>query len=180
MATVVNNPIMKGLRGSFGDVLVFRQVRGQTRVCPKPRTPDKQKETPAQRKTRSTFREATQWAQQVLKDPERKAYYTKRAKVLRLPNAYTAAITDFMRKPKVHALVNKKQVVVSVSKPGFELKQVEVKARSENQPVQAIRINKESGLWKFRLEKAAAEQELTLTVVVLDGFEQVVQMELQV
>lgn len=180
MATVANNPMMNGLRGSFGDTLVFRQLHGKTRVSPKPRTPDKQKETAAQRQTRTTFREATQWAQHVLKDPDRKAYYTKRAKALKLPNAYTAAITDFMRKPKVNALINRKQVLIAVSKPGFALKQVEVKPLDETQPIPVVRIREESGLWKFRLEKALMESALALSVFVIDHFGREHRMELRV
>jgi hypothetical protein len=50
-----------------------------------------------QRGTRITFREATVFAKRVLKDPVRKAYYQNQARELKLPNAYTAAITEFMR-----------------------------------------------------------------------------------
>lgn len=36
-----------------------------------------------------------------LRDPEKKAYYQRMAKKLKLPNAYTAAITDYMRKGEI-------------------------------------------------------------------------------
>ena len=100
MAIVKNNAIASSFRGSFGNDLVFRHVRGKTFVMAPARKPDKKKESEAQRNTRSNFREAAQWAQHILLDPEKKAYYRQRARKLKLPNAYTAAITDFMRKPK--------------------------------------------------------------------------------
>src|SRR6187402_3572807 len=101
MATVANNNLVDGLSGRLGSSLVFRTLRGKTFVTTPARKPDKRKESIAQRGTHISFREATQWAQRILLDPERKAYYSKRAKALKLPNAYTAALTDYMRKPKL-------------------------------------------------------------------------------
>jgi hypothetical protein len=40
------------------------------------------------------------WAHEVLCDPDKKKYYEQRAKALKLPNAYTAAIRDYMRNVK--------------------------------------------------------------------------------
>ena len=37
--------------------------------------------------------------------PEKKAYYTHKAKKLKLPNAYTAAICDFMPKGEIKKLI---------------------------------------------------------------------------
>src|SRR5882757_1741511 len=101
MATITNNVLLNGVSGKFGSSLVFRTMRGKTFVSAPARKPNKKKETEAQRNTRVNFREATEWARRTLRDPERKAYYEQRAKALKLPNAYTAAITDYMRKPKV-------------------------------------------------------------------------------
>lgn len=126
MATVASNELLKGLSGKFGDVLLFKTLRGKTFVSAPARKPDKRKETEAQRNTRSTFRQATQWAQTILHDPEKKAYYQQRAKALKLPNAYTAAITDYMRKPKVTKSIEGKTVHYMVQKPGFALPDVQV------------------------------------------------------
>jgi len=121
MATVASNTLLKGLSGKVGGTLLFKTLRGKTFVSAPARKPDKRKETEAQRHTRSTFRQATQWAQTILHDPEKKAYYQQRAKALKLPNAYTAAITDYMRKPKVSKSIEGKTVHYSVQKPGFTL-----------------------------------------------------------
>jgi hypothetical protein len=61
----------------------------------RPRKPSKESE--AQRTNRDRFADATGFARKMMNDPVKKAYYWNRAKKLRLPNAYTAAITDYMR-----------------------------------------------------------------------------------
>ncbi len=95
MATVSVNSITKGFEGSIGD-MVFRQVYGKTIVTGKPRSP--RKESEQQRDNRLKFRSASAWAKATVQDPEKKAYYQRIAKKLKLPNAYTAAISDYMRK----------------------------------------------------------------------------------
>ncbi len=78
----------------------------------------------AQRSTRTKFSEAAQWAQAILGDPQKKEYYRQRAKALKLPNAYTAAITNYMRKPTVKKTQLNGTVTYRIDKPGFALKQV--------------------------------------------------------
>jgi len=39
MAKVADNIILKGIRGMLGDMLVFRQLNGQTIVSAKPKKP---------------------------------------------------------------------------------------------------------------------------------------------
>jgi hypothetical protein len=97
MALVDRNDATEGLRGKFGRMFVFRKINGKTYASRAPRRPDKTKETMLQRGTRLSFREATAFAKRVLKDPAKKAFYLKMARELKLPNAYTAAITEFMR-----------------------------------------------------------------------------------
>ena len=106
MATITNNRLLQGLSGRLGKDLVFKTIRGKTIVCAYPRKSIKQKETVAQQKTRTRFQEATQWAKAILQNPTKKAHYEHRAKQLKLPNAYTAAITTYLRKHQVAAALN--------------------------------------------------------------------------
>jgi len=124
MATVATNVLINGLSGKFGSTLLFKTLRGKTIVSAVPRKPDKKKESEAQRTTRSTFQKATRWAQTILLDAEKKAYYQERARALKLPNAYTAAITDYMRKAKVMKVKNGTSTTYVIGKPGFALKEV--------------------------------------------------------
>ncbi len=96
MAQVFNNVLTSGLRGRIGKQLVFRVVNGATIVSRAPAKPDRAKETEAQRKTRTTFRAATQWAKAQLTIPGRRDYYIQLAREWNLTNAYTAAIKDYM------------------------------------------------------------------------------------
>lgn len=96
MATATNL-LIQGLSGMLGKTLVFKTIRGKTYVSSAPRKPDKRKETVAQRNTRTTFQQATTWAKTTLLNPAQKEYYHQQAKALGLPNAYTAAITEYMR-----------------------------------------------------------------------------------
>ncbi len=136
MATVTTNDLIEGLRGKLGKSLVFRTMHDKTFVSHRARKPDKKKESEAQRNTRVNFKQASEWAKKILRDPEQKAYYQKRAKVLRLPNAYTAAITDYMRKPKVIKTQDRGTITYRITKPGFALNgvRVETTETTDGQP----------------------------------------------
>jgi hypothetical protein len=97
MARTSGNMMISGIRGKLGK-FVFRKMRGETFVILAPRKPDKSKETVAQRNTRTTFKEAASWAKNQMLDPEKKKRYNKKAKKLKLPNGYTAAVREFMRR----------------------------------------------------------------------------------
>ena len=113
MAIVANNDLTSGLRGRIGKWLVFRVVRGKTIASRAPRKPDPRKQSAAQRLTRSTFRDASAWAVRILLDPAKKQYYADVAKAQALPNAYTAAVREYMR--EVAAKRMEEQVTNSVS-----------------------------------------------------------------
>jgi hypothetical protein len=112
MAIVTNNPLVNGLSGMLGQTLVFKNLRGQTVVASRPRPAKTQSEQ--QRQNRSKFRQAATWAKTVLLDPQKKAYYQQKARKLQLPNAYTAAITDYMRKPQLKAIGRRAQTITYV------------------------------------------------------------------
>ena len=124
MAIIKNNALIEGISGML-DNKVFKQVRGKTIVCnraPKPVTQSDQ-----QKKNRDRFREASLWAKTILLEPDKKAYYQKKAKKLNMPNAYTAAIADYMRSASVMQ-VNRYEdkTTFSIYKKDFDVAQVEL------------------------------------------------------
>ncbi len=125
MATLVNNLLTKGISGTFGKTIVFKQWRNKTIIANY--SPPSKQQSETQKANRSKFRDAANWAKATLKDPERKEYYQKKVKKLGLPNAYTAAITDYMRKPTVSE-VKKQNGITSycVDKKNFAIKTVTV------------------------------------------------------
>jgi hypothetical protein len=76
---------------------------------------------------------ATEYARKMMKDDAMKTYYRKMAKKLELPNAYTAAITDYMRKPKITNIDTTKfspkpggTIQITAGKKDFKLASVNV------------------------------------------------------
>jgi len=125
MARLVKKSPLNGLKGVLGKDLVFRQVNGETIVSYN--AGYNRKSSSAQKKTRGKFREAAAYSKAQMLIPGRKAYYKKVAKKLKLPNAYTAAITEYMRKPGTGNAQLEKQkdgkVKVNSFKKGNDMKE---------------------------------------------------------
>jgi hypothetical protein len=123
MALVKDNDITKGLSGKFESIL-FKTFRGKTFVYPEPKKPTRQSET--QRINRDRFRMATHYAHSMMEDPAKKAYYRRIALKLNLPNAYTAAITDYMRKAKISKVTVSDKVLIEAVKKDFKIESINV------------------------------------------------------
>jgi hypothetical protein len=135
MATVATNPIINGLSGMLGKTIVFKRWGDKTIVASYAKPKKKQSEQ--QKQNRSKFRDASYWAKIILKDPARKAYYQKKAKKLGLPNAYTAAITDYMRKPNVEPRSQRDGTTTYyIYKKDFAVKRAEARTISSGEVVQ--------------------------------------------
>jgi hypothetical protein len=137
MARSNNNILTKGLSGMIGKQIVFRSWNGKTFISVAPKKPKKQ--SPVQKENRSKFKRATIYAKSMMKDPIKKAEYKDIAKKLQLPNAYTAAITDYMRNPQIEALdlasysgKADEEIKVTASKKAFEIQEVEVTIVDQN------------------------------------------------
>ena len=131
MALVKNNPMVDGISGMVGNSIVFKQVRGKTIMCNRP--PKPQTQSAPQKETRDRFRKASEWAKSILLDADQKAYYQKKAHKLKLPNAYTAAIADYMRSAKV-TQVNQydDKTTFSVHKKDFAVVQVDIVVKKDS------------------------------------------------
>lgn len=121
----------RGFSGAIGD-LIFRNYNGKTVVSLRP-VYKNETNTEARRKARGKFRDATNFASNAMDDKKLKAYYMQKAKQLKLPNAYTAAITDFLRKAKVRAFTRstfaaKKNdsIIIKVNKGVFAVSSLKV------------------------------------------------------
>jgi hypothetical protein len=128
---VATSILHRTLRGAIGD-LIFRQYNGKTIVSVRPAYKN-ETNTEARRQLRGRFRDATTYASNAMEDPKRKAYYQQKARQLKLPNAYTAAITDYLRKAKVVALTRSSfsakkgdEVIIRLLKSAFKISQIKV------------------------------------------------------
>jgi hypothetical protein len=156
MAQVKLNKIIEGFSGRVGEI-VFRTYRGKTYFGQRPSKP--QKESEGQRNTRTKFKLATEYAKLMMKDLERKAYYTKKAKKLALPNAYTAAITDYMRKPEIRRIDASKyngkpgdHITILASKKDFKIDRVSVIVTSQDDVLleQGSAEYSAAGIWHYQ------------------------------
>lgn len=99
MATISNTSPLYGATGVVGGLLL-RNINGKT-VVSMYVPPKKRKNISAlQQLTRNRFAEASQKAKALLRDFEVYTYYKAKAKKLGVGSAYTAAVTDIMRKVK--------------------------------------------------------------------------------
>lgn len=79
MARVSTNILLRGLSGSIGKTLVFKNYSGKTIVCEYPRRRRKGL-TEKQERQAEKLKEAVAFARGVLKDEKLRAHYAKRAK----------------------------------------------------------------------------------------------------
>jgi hypothetical protein len=166
MARSNNNILTKGLSGMIGKQIVFRTWNGKTFISVAPKKPKKQ--SPVQKENRSKFKRATIYAKSMMKDPVKKAEYKEIAKKLQLPNAYTAAISDYMRNPKIEALdlanysgKADEEIKITASKKGFETQEVEVTMVDQNgEVIEEGKAKKGVGTeWSYRTAKNIEEKE---------------------
>jgi hypothetical protein len=99
---IATNMLHRGFSGAIGD-LIFRNYNGKTVVSLRP-VYKNETNTEGRRQVRGRFRDATSYAGNAMENTKLKAYYTQKARQLKLPNAYTAAITDYLRKAKAGAV----------------------------------------------------------------------------
>jgi hypothetical protein len=177
MAISKDNILTEGLSGMIGNVIVFKTVRGKTIMANRPRKPTRQSEL--QRSNRSRFRNATAFAHAAMHDPQKKAYYWEKARKLKLPNAYTAAITDYMRRPAVTRVETPKnngsagkRLMITAGKKEFSLSSVEVNL-VDKQGVSlgnstAALVNQQKHLWVSHVPEDVSENVAQIIVTARD------------
>jgi signal peptidase I len=99
MAKQKGNVVTHGLRGKVGDLLVFRQVDGETVVSKIPETPKRVSE--GQLKHQKRFQRATIYGKSVAADPQLKGLYDAEAKKKKGVTAYNIAVADYLNAPDI-------------------------------------------------------------------------------
>jgi hypothetical protein len=99
MGSVKENLLTKGFSGRIGDEIVFRQVGNRTMFAKRPRK--RSTLTPGQTAHQQQFQNAVYYAKSALMDPAAKSVYQDMAKEANLRSAYNAAVTDFLKEPKI-------------------------------------------------------------------------------
>jgi hypothetical protein len=175
MAISKNNPLTKGASGMIGNTVVFRSWNGKTYMYNRPSKP--KKESAQQKENRTKFSRAVAFARGMMRDPGKKAEYKEIAKLENLPNAYTAAVTEYMRKPEIGEVDASqydgkagKEIKVSARKKGFELQVVEVIILDENgQVVDGGKAKRGSGdEWIYSSSNPTLDKAFLIKVIVRD------------
>ena len=166
---IANNALWKGARGSL-DGLVFQSVDGKVIVRTKPeyKKVPVEKQSRRQRQTRRNFRDAAAYAISVTRwNPEKKAYYAKKAKIIGVRSAYSAAISDYMRGLTIESVDTRRyngkvdgQIKVTVRKKDFAAKEVNVTFKTMTGEVieQGKAIMELNGGWVYRNLVATIDQ----------------------
>jgi hypothetical protein len=167
MAISKNNVLTKGLSGMVGKTVVFRTWNGKTYLSGSPQKPKTQ--SPIQKENRLRFKMATHYAKNMMKDPLKKEEYKKLAKKMKLPNAYTAAITEYMRRPEIQLVdvsgysgMEGDEIFVTANKKGFEVEVVEVIISNEKGNVieQGKAVTSGNKNWTYKTTRTCTEFEL--------------------
>ncbi len=100
MAKLVKNLYLQGASGMLGGQLVYRSVNGETIVSSRPERRRTISETQKRQNTR--FRYATMFAKHAIQDDVLGPIYAEAAaRMIRYQNAYTLAITDYLKAPEI-------------------------------------------------------------------------------
>lgn len=171
---IANNALWKGARGSLGGV-VFQTWGDKVIVRSRPsvRKVPIEKQSRRQLLTRLNFKDATVYAKAVTRDPEKKAYYVKKAKTIGVRSAYSAAISDYMRGVTIESVDTRQyngkvggKVKVTVRKKDFAAKEVYVgfKTMAGDVIERGKAVMGSNGVWVYRNVIAAPEKNVVVEV----------------
>ena len=124
MAIVKDNILMQLVRGTLGKHYIIYERNGQIIMAVK-RGPSKKKPTQKQLEARHKMTIASARAQELMADPEIKAYYQSLAGPGQ--NAYNMAVKDAYRSPEIQNIRLENEEVMVTAKNEFRVAEVEVK-----------------------------------------------------
>ena len=187
MAVLRTNSLVKGFSGSIGN-LVFRQYGDKTILSAKGKTPRKQ--STQQRENRDRFKNASAWAKCIMMNPDKKAYYTRKAKKLKLPNAYTAALSDYMRKGEITEIDTRRYkgkagntIRIKASKEDFAINKVKVILRAADGAIleSAYADKKDHGGFLYKVTKDVLDKgPVSIRVMIDEHSENIVMVEKEI
>jgi len=123
MAIVVDNLLLKLVRGSLGDEITIYERNGQI-IMAKKRGSSRKKPTAKQLEARYKMRVAAAYAKVMLQDPELKAYYKSKAGPGQ--NAWNMAIKDAYNAPEIQNIQFEDSTVIVTAKDDFRVAGVTV------------------------------------------------------
>jgi hypothetical protein len=173
MGKVKENLLTKGFSGRIGDEIVFRQVKNRTLFAKRPRKSTII--TPNQVSQRELFAKAVVFAKTMLLDPAIRADYQNRARQAGLASAYSAALTDYLKAPKINAIDTDYykgavgDVIWIVALDDFKIQRLTVTIQRDNGSVieNGVAVL-EAGRWKYVATQPIAEAGISVIAVATD------------
>jgi len=181
---IANNPMIQGARGKLSGV-VFYPYGNKTIVASRP-TRKKiplEKQSEAQRNTRLNFQAAAYYAKTIIQDPEKKDYYTRKAKAVGVRSAYSAAIADYMRGLAIESVDMRRytgqpggRVSITVRKRDFAAQEVNVTIKTETGEVveRGRAVKAPNGAWVYQNVAAFPGREVVLEMAAVNCNQRVV------
>lgn len=173
MGKVKENLLTKGFSGRIGDEIVFRQVKNRTLFAKRPRRSTIV--SPNQLPQRELFSKAVVFAKTMLLDPLIRADYQNRAKLGGLASAYSAAVTDYLKAPKINSIDTDYykgavgDVIWIIALDDFKLQTVTVTLQApDGSVIESGAAVLEEGRWKFIATQATALVGVKVTVTATD------------
>jgi hypothetical protein len=172
MARINNNPLLKGISGMLGDVVVYREQRGQMVMSNRPKKRDQP--TEHQKSAKSRFLQAVQYAKGQVADPITKALYAAGIND-RIPSAYSVAIMDYLKGPEIISVNTKEyqgqvgQLIEILAIDNFKVVEVSVEIRSAANVViesgVATGVEDNNLLWRYNTKESNSMLEGTQVIV---------------
>lgn len=125
MAIVKDRTLLLLLQGALGDLFVIYERNGQIILAKRP-CPSTKKPSAKQLEARYKLKIAAAYANEILKDPEMKAYYAAKA-VGSKQNAYNMAVKDAYNSPEIQRIRLEEETVIVTAKDDFKVAEVEVR-----------------------------------------------------
>lgn len=171
MGKVKENLLTKGFSGKIGDEIVFRQVGNRTLFAKRPRRRIGSTSTPQ----RDLFAKAVVFAKTMLLDPAIRADYQNRAKLAGLASAYSAAVTDYLKAPKINSIDTDYykgavgDVIWIIALDDFKLQSMTITLqRADGSVIESGLAILEEGRWKYVATQANAEAGIKIIAVATD------------
>lgn len=160
MATITDNGLLKGARGTFGKQFVFRQRNGKTVICKMPR-PYEKPATDKQLANRERFSRANEFAKAAIADPVKKKYYQAMAKPGQ--SAYNVAFREAFHGPEITAVTVKGETVTIRVKDSYIVAVVKIEVAGGTR---LATLSKNRRDWEYNLQ--SNEKDKVVKVLAYD------------
>lgn len=154
MASIPDNSFFKGVSGSLGQTVILKKYRKRTILSAMPRKP--RKRSAAQKANSEKFKLAAKACKSILRDPEIKNYFGRKAAERGQASPYIAALKDYLCDP---AIFSKEYILEQARKPmvidepkndGTMTMEIKVVTANGDVIAQGFAVQIDTSNWKYK------------------------------